>query len=232
MTILGTAFGLERDQILGPSWLFAPDDPMTGIRYDIAAKVPAGATKEQANVMMQNLLKSRLGLTFHYEKRDFDMYALVLSKNGSKLKPAQEADTPPPPAEAGGIRTASDPVALEGDGFPILPPGRYGFSGRGQDGRTRMTARMMTSADIAKWVGFDPKYHHIVDKTGLTGKYDFKIEYSNGGLRVTAQSDVASDPVDDLEGALEKQLGLKLEKTKAPMDVLVIDRLDQFPTEN
>jgi uncharacterized protein (TIGR03435 family) len=74
--------------------------------------------------------------------------------------------------------------------------------------------------------------NHIVDKTGLTGKYDFEIEFANGGPRVTSPSDTPSDPIEDFPAALERQLGLTLEKSKAPLDVLVIDHIDKLPTGN
>ncbi len=209
--------------------MFEPDNPEKTERYDIAAKVPPGTTKEQASIMMQNLLKARLGLAFHYEKRDFEVLALVVAKNGSKLKSAAAATAPAPVDEPGGIKA---PPALDDEGFPQLPPGRKGLSGRGQDGRTRMTARMQTVADIANWVGFQMRNNHIVDKTGLTGKYDFRIEFSNGGPRVTSSPDTPSDPIEDFAAALERQLGLKLEKSKAPLEVLVIDHIEKIPTEN
>jgi uncharacterized protein (TIGR03435 family) len=102
-------------------------------------------------------------------------------------------------------------------------------------------------------LGIDLGTNHLVDKTGLTDKYDFKLEYSTAGLpgravpeRVTAARaavdaaagvaptpiDNANDPAPDLFAALEKQLGLKLEKSKAPLDVVVIDHIEKTPTEN
>ena len=63
----------------------------------------------------------------------------------------------------------------------------------------------------------------VIDKTGLTGRYDFTLEYA--GL-----NDDANGP--GIATALEKQLGLKLEKIKAPLDVIVIDRMEKTPIEN
>jgi uncharacterized protein (TIGR03435 family) len=81
MTILRNAFpSLDRDQFSGPGWLFELDNPEKDERYDIAAKVPPGTTKDQAIIMLQNLLKARFALAFHYKKRDFDVFALVVAK--------------------------------------------------------------------------------------------------------------------------------------------------------
>lgn len=73
-----------------------------------------------------------------------------------------------------------------------------------------------------------------MDKTGLTGAYDFTLEFAQSGLagRGPTGADAASDPAPDLFNALEKQLGLKLEKSKVPLDVIVIDHMDKEPTEN
>jgi uncharacterized protein (TIGR03435 family) len=82
----------------------------------------------------------------------------------------------------------------------------------------------------------------IIDKTGLTGNYDFKWELPmatvftiNGrpiGGGSSGSAGTASDPDPDVIGGVEKQLGLKLQKAKARLDVLVIDRIDKAPTEN
>jgi uncharacterized protein (TIGR03435 family) len=68
-----------------------------------------------------------------------------------------------------------------------------------------------------------------VDHSGLTGVYDAKLMFSGGS---SASPGDASEPAPDIFSALEKQLGLKLQKTKAPLDVIVIDKIDRTPTEN
>jgi uncharacterized protein (TIGR03435 family) len=67
--------------------------------------------------------------------------------------------------------------------------------------------------------------NYLIDKTGLTGAYDFKLDYSN---RVPGADSTAPDFL----VAIEQQLGLKFEKTKLPVDVLVIDHIDKTPTDN
>ena len=220
MTILRNAFELNMDQFSGPSW-FSDNDPYSESRYDIAAKLPPGTTKEQLQIMLQNLLKERLGLKFHYEKKDFDVYALVVAKNGPKLKPAQEAGARPTEVEPGGIKTFETPSAQDYDGFPQLPAGVPAIKGVGKDESMKMTARMQTMESLAKHVGVLFQNPRIVDKTGLTGKYDFRLEFSN------QMAPQAALPI-----ALEQQLGLRLEKSKAALDVLVIDHIDKLPTEN
>lgn len=81
--MLLTAYDLKNYQVNGPSWLDTE-------RYDVAAKVPAGATKEQVRVMWQNLLRDRFGLALHHESKEFQVEDLVVGKDGSKLKESPE----------------------------------------------------------------------------------------------------------------------------------------------
>jgi uncharacterized protein (TIGR03435 family) len=235
--LLMTAFGVPLDQISGSDWVMGPN-----ARFEIVANVTPGATKDQTKEMLLNLLKERFHLTFHREKKDFDMYALVVGKGGPKLKEAASADgTLPPRPESGTL--APTPV-LDRDGFPQLPAGRTGAQGITRNGVTRITARMETAEGLARMLrGSLRGGVRTEDHTGLTGKYDFRLEFSKespgpmgrSGLAVAppgAAADVASDAAPDLFSALEKQLGLKLEKSKIQLDVVVIDHFDRKPTEN
>ena len=117
--VVMNAYGVKRFQISGPGWLDSE-------RYDIVAKLPRGATKAEFMVMLQNLLAERFKLTLHREKKDLPMYALVVGKNGPKLK--ESVDDPAPKegdAPKGGNPVGDDPFAGKitrgKDGFPVLP---------------------------------------------------------------------------------------------------------------
>jgi uncharacterized protein (TIGR03435 family) len=77
---------------------------------------------------------------------------------------------------------------------------------------------------------------HLVDHTGLTGKYDFTLEFAGrlgpGGIDSAPSVDAGADPAPDIFEALEKQLGLKLTKSTSSEDTLVIDHIEKVPTEN
>src|ERR1700678_430352 len=77
--LLMTAYDVKTYQLNGPPWLNTE-------RYDIVAKVPAGATKEQVNVMWQKLLAERFGVVLHHESREFEVNELIIDKDGSKLR--------------------------------------------------------------------------------------------------------------------------------------------------
>src|SRR5579862_2255869 len=110
-----------RGLLSGSDWGIARD-----ARFDIVANVPEGAAKDQAREMLLNLLKELLHLTYHTEKKDFDMYTLVVAKGGSKLKDAAPANGPAP--ELPGA------VPRDRDEFPILPPGRTTYRGASNNG--------------------------------------------------------------------------------------------------
>jgi len=243
--ILMAAYDLGYAQISGPSWIDTE-------HYDITATVRPGATKEQAKQMLQNLLVERFKLTIHRETKDFPVYELVVAKNGSKLNKADETQAPtdgapaPPPATPG-------PPKLGKDGFPELPPGlTVGNWFMTANGRMRMIFKSQSISDLVKTLGGRPDImdRPIIDKTGLTGKYDFTMEFAvseggrqlmglpptpNGGpaeTSATAASTEKSEPPPAFSSALEEQLGLKLESKKGPLEVLVIDRGDKTPIEN
>lgn len=231
--LLMTAFGVPLDQISGSDWVMGQDG-----RFDIVATVPAGATKEQANEMLLNLLKERFHLTFHREKKDFDMYTLVVAKGGSKLKDAAPADGPLPPPPQPGTRAVAAPV--DRNGFPQLPAGRTNAQSQAHNGVARITFRMATPQMLLSFLQFSRDGKRAVDQTGLTGKYDFTLEFAQSGMaalgaggRLTAGAGGdATDPAPDLFTAVEKQLGLKLEKSKTQLDVVVVDHMDKEPTGN
>ncbi len=105
------AYGIEYFQLSAPDWL--RDD-----RFDVVAKLPDGATKEQFQLMLQNLLAERFHIAAHREKKEGHVYELVVGKNGPKLQEAAAEPGPedePPPI--------SGPPKLDRDGFPALPPG-------------------------------------------------------------------------------------------------------------
>lgn len=232
MWLIHEAHNVAFDQIVGPGWL-------TNEPYTIVAKVPPGASKVQAALMLQNLLAERFGLAFHREKKEFPVYALSIAKTGPKLKEA--ADSNGKTLRPGDARPIADR-----DGFPQFPAGVRGVAGHVSNGINHMTFRGSSIADLVRWLGndFGSKVGsslwtpgRIVDNTGLTGSYDFTIEcacFMGIGSALSAPDLFAERGASgaSLVSALEKQLGLKIEKSKAMLDVLIIDHVEKTPTEN
>jgi uncharacterized protein (TIGR03435 family) len=250
-SLLMRAYDVEIDQIIGPSWIMENMGPNL---YQIDATTPAGTTKTQYQLMMQRLLMERFHLEMHRETRSFPGYELVVAKDGPTLK-----------------ESASSPNAVVADDMPqtpkrrtdgsvVLPPEPQMLMSLGR-GMIRVQAQEKPIGDLVKGMGrlialslgedandFASKKPRVIDKTGLTGKYDFTIEFSCEGCRGlganmamangAADSSPAADATfgSDLPNilvALEKQIGLKLVKTKAiPLDVIVVDHVEKVPTGN
>jgi uncharacterized protein (TIGR03435 family) len=165
-------------------------------RFDIVAKVPKGATKEQFRVMLQNLLRERFKLTIHREKKDSQIYELVAAKNGPKLKesveepaPADAAKNggpdagapgapppPPPPPPPGGMPR----ITMDKEGFPVLPPGMG--KGRGpmiimMNGKARAQGDGLSMEQIVTFLS-NQIGKPVTDGTGLKGKYDLKLQWA------------------------------------------------------
>ena len=233
--LLVRAFGVRTTRIAGPAWL----DSNQGDHFDIIAKVPAGASNDDANVMLQNLLVERFGLKFHRETREMQGYELVVGKDGLKMKESETAATPPASPPSG---SPPQPPRFErdGNGIPQLPPGRVGMMVMGgANGRDTISARQQPISQLTTFLE-NRLGKPVVDKTGLTAKYDFGFAFEGGGQAngfATAggpgqPADQARDPVPSLSTAVQQELGLRLDQKKVPVQVLVIDRLERVPSDN
>jgi uncharacterized protein (TIGR03435 family) len=191
-------------------------------KYNIDAKVPPGATREQLRLMLQNLLAERFKLQVHRESKEVLQYSLTVSRNGLKLKPHVEAPpaaaTDKPPSEVSG------PPKTDSSGYPIL---RRGMGMAMMNGKARFQA---DGTDLARLVGLLSVQlgAPVKDDTGLQGKYDIALSW----LTSAPGAEPDSDAGPDLFAAVQDQLGLRLEKKKGPVEILVIDHAEKVPTAN
>ncbi len=216
--LVSHAYAVDYFQVSGPDWTESE-------HYDILAKVPEGATKEQALAMLQTLLAERFKLVLRREVKERSVYALAVSKGGSKLK------TPAPDKgkedDASNAKREPGPLAKDKEGYPILTG----------------SASMAISGNRARLLGHKQKMDWlvkmligqtgttVVDATGLTGEYDFSLSWIP--TRPGSGPDVAGNPEGpDLFAALPEQLGLRLEARKAPVEMLVIERAEKTPSDN
>jgi uncharacterized protein (TIGR03435 family) len=174
--------------------------------YDIAAVTPGEVrpTRDEQMSMLRSLLADRFKLTFHREQKEFSIYELEVAKGGPKLKPS----TAPP----------DDPPQLISTVYPQ---------------RMVLPARNVTMSDLTSLMQRAMLDRPVVDKTGLTGKYDFDLEWAPdetqfGGEVPTAPTDAPSPP---LFTAIQQQLGLRLEATRGPIEALVVDTAER-PSAN
>lgn len=213
--LITMAWGIEYYQLSAPEWL-------SNDRFNVTAKVPQGATKEQFRLMMQDLLRERFKAVVHREQKEMQTYELTLAKSGSKLQESAGAE------EESAAGFLSGPPKLATDGFPALPAGRSSYMAIMYD-RARWRAVNMAMQDFSTRVAAQVG-HPVTNATGLKGKYDFILSWEASALRT--QGDDSSTTGPDLFRALQEQLGLKLDSKKAPIEVLVVDHIERFPTEN
>ena len=173
-------------------------------KFDITAKPEQSGIPDatQLRTMVQKLITERFKLTFHREKKELSAYVVTVGKNGPKLSKN----------ESGGI----------------LP----GFGGRGPGA---VGVRNSTMAEFASFLQGRILDRPVVDQTGLSGKWDFTLEWrpdptqAAGANAPQLPPEIAARP--DIFTAFQEQIGLKLESTKTPVEVFVIDRVEK-PTEN
>jgi uncharacterized protein (TIGR03435 family) len=182
--------------------------------------------------MWQNLLAERFGVMLHRESKEFQVEELVIAKGGHKLKettvdPAAELDPGPPKFDK------NDQLA--GPGFVTTITA---------SGQAHTVAKAQPLSKITTMLG-NVLRRPVLDKTGLTGKYDFSIDFTidlrgfglppsapGGPAPATVPVDSASEPGPDLASAVQQQLGLRLVGGKANLDVLIIDKAEKVPTDN
>jgi uncharacterized protein (TIGR03435 family) len=213
------AYRGNQEFIGGPDWLDRD-------RWDIEAKAPEGAVAPRTNafdmtkpdstaLMVQSLLEDRFKLKAHQESRELALYELTVAKGGTKLN--LSADQTPPPAFLGG------------GGTPRSGLTRGGISIAGNGFEAQAQPMAILAALLSTLYAGRP----VIDKTGLTGLYDIKLQLPpNAGPTAPTGPDTTSAlPEPSLFSAIEDQLGLKLQSAKGPLPVLVIDSV-QKPSDN
>ncbi|HXE63810.1 MAG TPA: TIGR03435 family protein [Bryobacteraceae bacterium] len=221
------AYALQRYQYSAPAWLDAE-------RFNLTVKVPPGTTKEDFQLMQRNLLAERFGLVVHRETKELAAYDLVVTKNGPKFKEAGPPVLLPPEQPR-----PFEQIQKDKDGFPILPDARAGMIII--PGRARWQAVGATADQIVRTLAAQVGAP-VNDTTGLTGKYDFTLSWNPergftgerlqfagaGGDAPSPDADIAQTLFD----ALQDQLGLRLDKKRHPVDMLVVDHAEKTPTAN
>lgn len=221
--VLQQAYGLSPYELVGPAWLDTD-------RFDFAMVVPEGATREQTGTMWQNLLAERFALKVHRETKEMPVDELVVGRNGHKLK--QTAIDP-------GLKLEGPPKILSAEGTLDRPGLVTLLQIRGNTPVAQMIGAAQPLSGLAKTLS-NQLNHPVLDKTGLSGLYDFRVEYTpevanlrlNGGTRGAQPPDPGIAPGTDLADAIQQQLGLRLQRGRGNVEVLVVDGGNRVPAEN
>jgi uncharacterized protein (TIGR03435 family) len=202
------AFGIPAAQIMGgPAWLssdrFNIDAKLDDAVAEQMKKLSAEAETRWMRQMVQGVLVDRFKLVFHRETKEFPVYALVVAKNGLKIEHAKKADGGPSVSWSNGKLTAKS-VTME---------------------KLSQTLSIALARELGRMV---------VDKTGIDGKYDLTLEWSpddRSAKTTDPSNEISAPPGPSIFTAVQEQLGLRLESTKAPVQTLVIDHIEE-PSEN
>lgn len=194
-------------------------------RFDIQARAAGNPTKDDIRMMMRSLLAERFKLAIHNETREVPVLAFVLAKPG-KTGPQLRQHSSDSPCSTATPSPAQQPSQLPTieDGYPALCNGIFGLPPT-MPGRTRIGARNITLGFLADALSLGSGLGRpMVDQTGVSGTVDFLLEWT-------------PDPPDPdssgptLQEALRDQLGIKLESSRAKVDVWVLDHVEH-PSEN
>ena len=208
--LIKTAYGVHDSQIIGgPSWIDSD-------RWDINAKAEGykdpGLFRDVSRLMVRPLLADRFKLVMHHEQRELPVYALVLAKPNEFGPQFRRDDSCDPKGSA--IPPAQGSPEPTGN----MACGADGFNPR------HLWARGMTLNYMLIGLGRTSIDRVVVDHTGLTGKFDWEVQWIPDDLRVDA---VRGPDGPSIFQAFRDQLGLKLEPTRDRVDVLVIDRVER-----
>ncbi len=205
--MLTFGYDMHPKQFVGlPAWA-------TSDRYEVVGKLPESGTPNlsQDRIMVQNMVKDRFGITMHLEKRELSVYTINVGKGGLP-----------------GIKM----TRVEGQGSS--GGGSFAGSVPGTGVMSMFNATMADMASLMQRVMLD---RPVVDQSGLTGRYSISLKWAPDDTQFTQMKlrlgtpPPGADPLPDLVTAFREQLGLKLEATKVPTDVWVIDKVSR-PSEN
>jgi uncharacterized protein (TIGR03435 family) len=190
----------------GPGWIDSE-------RYDIEAKAEGNATRERTLLMLQTLLEDRFHLAHHRDTKELPVYELTVAKSGFKLQPLKEGSCVTP-----------DPNAA-------LAPGQKqsdfcGYLGMGKGSLDATALSMASLATALSYVLGRP----VADKTGVMGEFSIHLTFAPQEIAPEG-TPLPDTPGTSIFSAIQEQLGLKLNSSKGPVEILVIDRVEK-PSEN
>jgi len=221
------AYQTRLNQIVGPDWLGTT-------RFDIAAKLPEGASQSDVSAMLQSLLTDRFQMKMHREMKEFPVYVLDVAKTGPKLTPTGDAEPSP-----------GTPLNIAAGGNAAGVAINFGNGANLTLGEKSLETKKLTMdvfADMLSRFLDRP----VLNRTNLAGTYDFTLDLTpEDRLVMLIRSAVAAGVVlppqalalldagssDSLSTSLRKA-GLSLEARREQLEVLVIDQIQKTPTEN
>jgi uncharacterized protein (TIGR03435 family) len=215
---IGFAYKLRASDLPGlQAWVYND-------RFDIQARTQGNPTKDQLRLMMQSLLADRFKLAVHTATKQGPVFALVLLKPGKTGPQLQRSAEP--------CSTTSVPKT-SGLQFPPFPCGNIGQIPASTPERGRIGGRGVAMGRLADFLKnpYTGVERPVLDRTGLTGTFDFSLEWLIEPDPAQPSSSQSADAGSTFLQALQEQLGLKLQSTTGPVETIVIDHAE-LPSAN
>ena len=217
LAVIAGAHGVRPDRIVGsPEWFDRE-------RFDIIARAPADAPDNLLRPMLRTLLAERFRFVAHTEVREVPMYALIVDRGDGRLGPNLLASTQCDDALGPRAGDAALPIGKRPCRVVTGSDGRGAYITGGARTVAALVDALQLPGGLQELVG-----RPVVDRTSLTGTYDFYLRFAPAGLSA-APPDTSNLP--SIFTALQEQLGLKLEAARGSVEFLVIDSVGQ-PTAN
>jgi uncharacterized protein (TIGR03435 family) len=216
------AYNVRPYQLTAPSW-------MSEDSFDIVAKVPPGANRQDVATMLRNLLTDRFRLKVRREERPTSAYALTVAAGGPKMR-AYPLELPD-----GFVEKAPPHYGLDQDGMFTIPEGFANSIMMTRNGATRIAVARQPLGNLCDLLS-RALQRPVVDQTGLTGRFDAVLTFAADTAVPASGPGVESGGSPSygasVFGALQSQLGLKLEPKRLPVEFLVVESAEKMPIEN
>jgi uncharacterized protein (TIGR03435 family) len=199
--VIDNAYDIQAFQLSGgPDWINTD-------RYDIEAKAAGNPSWPEMKPMLRSLLEDRFKLKVHRETKELPIYVLGVAKGGLKLHLLTNENCIPPDR-----------------GNPTPPPANYcGNNLSRGNGWTANNIGMSEAAGLLTAV----LRRQVIDKTGITGTFDVHLEWAPENLERPTDNAANDGTLPSIFTALQEELGLKLDSSKGPVEVLVIDHIER-----
>jgi uncharacterized protein (TIGR03435 family) len=225
--LIAAAYGLLNIQIVDSARLLWDE------RFELEGRTSPDVTVAEARAMLRTLLAERFGLVVHAETRELPVYAMTLAndrKPGPQLRPSGPEcalpkgppGVPPPPPPPEGPPTIGRPLPIT-----AIIPSRCPLIAFRTTSGSHWSLREITMAGLSQRL-IEPLGRPVLDRTGLAGAFDVDLTFQPDNPTVDAP---AAPNAPSLMAALREQLGLRMESIRAPIEVLIIDRV-RPPTQN
>jgi uncharacterized protein (TIGR03435 family) len=212
--VIGEAYPSDTSDLIGaPDWVGADF-------YDLTAQAGRDVPREEMQLMLRAMLAERFKLAVHYELRERPVYDLVLARADGRLGPEiKRSDLDCDAIQTARRAASKEPPPATSNGAPACGTSMHG----GDAGSLQLLLGARPLSALATMIRSATE-RVVIDKTGLKGNYDVTLKY-------TLASDPPPGAAPNIFTALQEQLGLKLQSDRAPLKVLVVDRIER-PAEN